>query len=175
MLIVIGGPAGAGKTTLADAVASALHAAHLDFDVVSSDVVAAGRAAHPHLSEAALLARLRDDRYLALAQAAATALASAPPVLVVSAPFSREAQYADAWQAWLDVLPPGTDVRFVWIDIDAAERRRRMLARGSIRDRELLERETTVPAAPRPAIAALLVSAAESLPAQVAAVVTAVS
>ena len=175
MLIAIGGPAGSGKTTLANAVAARLDCAHLDFDVVTSELVAVGRSARPDLSEATLLADLRQSRYRTLARAVEDALAENPPWLVVSAPFTAEAGDRHAWQAWTHALPAHTPIVFVWISVDPQERRRRMLARGSSRDAELLERGGPVPALPDPVIDHLAVNARTPLAAKVDAVIAAIS
>lgn len=175
VLIAIGGPAGSGKTTLANAVASRLDCAHLDFDVVTSELVAVGRHARPDLSEAALLADLRAARYRTLARAVDDALRSGPRWLVVSAPFTAEASDAETWRTWTHALPPHTPITFVWINVDPGERRRRMLARGSSRDAELLGSGGPVPAVPEPVIEHRSVDARTPLAAKIEAIVSAIS
>lgn len=167
MVVAIGGPAGSGKTTLANALSRALVARHLDFDEVSIDVVKAGRERMPSLSEAQVLARLRDERYTALAHATGEALQEGAQVLVVSAPFTSEAVDAQAWSTWVGAVGHEAALTFVWLQLDPGTRRNRMAARGSSRDAELLASGRALAVPPRPVIPALLVDASWPLERQV--------
>lgn len=174
-LVAIGGPAGSGKTTLADALARTLGVRHLDFDEVSLEVVNEGRARLPNLSEAQILARLRDERYRSLAHATGALLRQGAPLLVVSAPFTTEAADPRAWNAWLDACGFRVVPMFVWLQLEPTARRARMVARGSSRDTELLASGRVLDMPPVPVIPALLVDASWPLDQQVAAVMVATS
>ena len=153
---VIAGPAGSGKTTLADAVAKRLSAPHLDFDVVSAGVVAATQALHPELSEEAVLVACKEERYDALAEAIRECAERADPlassVVIASAPLSQYTQDSDLWAAWLAKCGSPTFVDLVWLDLDPKVRWNRMTNRKSSRDQALLESGIRPDPAPLPVV-----------------------
>ena len=159
MIIVVAGPAGSGKTALGDALAARLQVPHMDFDVVTSDLVACERARVPERSEAVLLAAIRDERYKVLA-AEVRRLFKRHPDLVVSAPFTREAADPVAWLAWSTQAAGPREPVFLWMDVEPGERRRRMSVRGSSRDTELLDTGQPLERAALPVIPHLRVDAA---------------
>ena len=155
-VMVIAGPAGSGKTTLADAVAKKLSAPHLDFDVVSAGVVAATQSLHPELSEEAVLLACKEERYAALAESIRqfTALAddSAPSLVIASAPLSQYTQDSKLWAAWLAQCGSPSSVDLVWLDLDPRVRWNRMLNRKSSRDQALVESGIRPEPAPFPVV-----------------------
>lgn len=154
-LVIVAGPAGSGKTTTADALSRLLEAPHVDFDVVTSDVVADYRARHPELDEARLLLEARPARYSAFARAVATALGQ-HPLVIASAPLTSHVASGPAWQAWIEELPAGTGITLAWLDPGPDERLARMRRRGSERDAPLLARGA-VPSVPPPAVPHVLI------------------
>lgn len=130
VVVFIAGSAGTGKTTLADVLAARLNGVHLDFDQVSADAVDEARATHPGVTEAQLLAAVKDARYQALHDALSE-LAEGETPIVVSAPFTSAAATADSWAYWVEACPRWV---LVWLDLDEEERARRVLARGAVRD-----------------------------------------
>ena len=155
-VMVIAGPAGTGKTTLADAVAKKLAAPHVDFDVVSAGVVAEARSQHPVLSEEALLLLCKEERYDALAEAIRQCADGADPLVpslvIASAPLSQYTQNSDLWAAWLAKCGSPTAVDLVWLDLDPNLRWNRMMNRKSSRDQALLESGIRPDPAPLPVV-----------------------
>ncbi len=155
-VMVIAGPAGSGKTTLADAIAKKLSAPHLDFDVVSSGVVAATQALHPELPEEEVLLACKEDRYAALAEAIWQCVdledPAAPSLVIASAPLSQYTQESDLWAAWLEQCGSPTAVDLVWLDLDPQIRWNRMVNRKSSRDRALVESGIRPDPAPLPVV-----------------------
>lgn len=155
-MMVIAGPAGSGKTTLANTVAKKLNAMHLDFDFVSADVVANARSLHPELSEEALLLACKEQRYEALALAikryAELNGPNSSALVIVSAPFSQHTQDPHLWSAWLGKCGSPASVDLVWLDLDPKVRWNRMVNRKSSRDRALLESGIRPDPAPLPVV-----------------------
>lgn len=129
--IFIAGAPGAGKTTLGNALIQKLGGTHLDFDVVSAKVVSKGREARPDLSEAQLLAEIKDLRYASLMDALRSHLSTSDKSLVVSAPFTREMSDPARWKSWTCLCPGHT---LLWLFLDESERQRRVTGRGAARD-----------------------------------------
>ena len=140
MLVVIAGPAGTGKTTLADNLAEVIGVPHIDFDTVGAELLAIARADSPDHAVGDLLRELREARYQALADAVRSAL-RAHPVVIASAPFTAHMADPDMWQRWLrDTNPSGgtEDVVLMWLDLDPGLRWGRLAERGSDRDGQVL-------------------------------------
>lgn len=144
-LIAIGGPAGVGKTTLAETVSQSLGIPHVDFDEASREVVAKGRLSHPTTPEEELLTLLRADRYQALAQAVASAREFPSTVVIASAPFTRHSQEVTLWHSWLEQCGSMSRIDFVWLDLDPETRRHRMIQRGASRDFALVDSGDPLP------------------------------
>ena len=166
----IAGLAGTGKSTLGDALAKSLGGVHLDFDEITRAVVDRARVDHPDLTEAELLAAVKDDRYAALHAAVVEHLErELGQAVVVSAPFTRQVADPVAWARWSQVAPNSL---LVWLHVSDAERARRIATRGAIRD--VGAGAIAGPSAPRvPAVDHLALDAAEPIPALVAAVLAA--
>lgn len=142
-VVFVAGPAGTGKSTLADAIAETLGGVHLDFDLVSAGVVAEARTAHPDCSEAEVLSLVKDQRYAALREALVDHRSRRPDTpVVVSAPFTRHTASAVAWAPW-ESLAPGS--LLVWLRVDEAERERRIAARGATRDHGAARADAAIP------------------------------
>jgi predicted kinase len=154
--MVIAGPAGSGKTTLAEAVAKRLSAPHLDFDVVSAGVVAATQSLHPELSEEAVLVACKEERYAALAEAIRQCADLADPLVpspvIASAPLSQYTQDSKLWADWLAQCGSPSSVDLVWLDLDPKVRWNRMMNRKSSRDQALLESGIRPDPAPLPVV-----------------------
>lgn len=163
-LIVIAGPAGSGKTTLADLVAGRLHAPHLDFDVVTNGVVTAHRQQSPHLSEPELLEAIKDQRYAELAAAVRSAFEAArqegrSTTVVTSAPFTSISRSSASWADWLAGCGEPDRSDLFWLDIDPELRLARVQQRASSRDARLLEGSVAPVRVPPPLVAHHLIDA----------------
>ena len=132
-LILIGGAAGTGKTSLAGALATRLGANVVDLDDVTAALVQDYLADHPETTEAQALSALRDARYALLAQAAA----EQSGLTIAVAPFSRELACAQDWSAWVRAAGR-TDLqcRTLQVTLPAQEHLRRLKERGAARDAE---------------------------------------
>ncbi len=132
--VFIGGPPASGKTTLAEAVAPALHAVVLDLDVVTgplTDLVLRLTGA-ADLSEPRVAELTREPRYrtlLSVAEQAARAGASS----VVVAPFGAERD-ASRWAETVGRLRPFANAYLVWLTLAPAELAGRLAARAAARD-----------------------------------------
>ncbi len=132
-LIMIGGAAGTGKTSLAGALAPRLGASVVDLDDVTASLVQEYLASNPEVTEALALSVLRDARYALLAQAAAEQTG----LTIAVAPFSRELASAQDWSAWVRAAGR-TDLqcRTLQTTLPAEEHLRRLQERGAARDAE---------------------------------------
>ncbi len=130
-LVVIAGPAGSGKSSLANALAHELMVTHLDFDTVNTELVLRERAENPHMFEPDLLEKIKGERYLGLARAIRECT---EPTVIASAPFTQHSQDAQLWDQWVQACGPVHSVEFFWLDLDPEIRRLRILERGSSRD-----------------------------------------
>jgi predicted kinase len=132
--VFIGGPPASGKTTLAQAVAPALHAVVLDLDVVTgplTDLVLRLTGA-ADLSEPQIAELTREPRYrtlLSVAEQAARAGASS----VVVAPFGAERDVA-RWAQTVDGLRPFADPCLIWLTLAPEQLAGRLAGRAAPRD-----------------------------------------
>jgi len=132
-LILIGGAAGTGKTSLAGALATRLGASVVDLDEVTASLVQEYLADHPESTEAQALSALRDARYALLAEAAA----QQNGLTIAVAPFSRELAFAQDWAAWVRAAGrTDQQCRTLQTTLPADEHLRRLQQRGAARDAE---------------------------------------
>jgi len=135
--VLIGGAPGAGKSTLAAALAPRLRAAVLDLDVatgpltkVVSDLVGVADLGNPKI--AGLTRAPRYDTLFALAE---ENLRAGIPVVLV-APFTAE-RSAEGWGAVAGRLAPHAGaLRLVWLDLPPHRLVERLKRRGAARDTE---------------------------------------
>ncbi len=151
--VVVAGPPASGKTTLAAALARALHHAFLDLDIVTAPMTRAALAlacADETALDGELGARLRDARYGALLDTAAANLGVGLGV-VLSGPFTRERAEATRWDALRERLGC-PDAALICLELAEPLRRQRMQARDAPRDRAKLAaaRATDAGQAPAP-------------------------
>ncbi len=165
-LIVIAGPAGSGKTTLANELARLHKVKHIDFDVVTAEIVSIRRAENPGVSEPDLLERVKQERYSVMAQVVARAreqLAPGCDCLLVSAPFSGISQSQEAWNQWLEACGDYETVNFIWLTVDSHIRLDRIRERGSERDEKILSEPSSLGSTPQPVISHQLVDSSRPL------------
>jgi predicted kinase len=137
--VVVAGPPGSGKTTLAAALARVLHRAFIDLDTVTGAMTRAALAlagADESALDGALGARLREARYGALLDTAAANLGVGLGV-VLSGPFTCERVDPARWEAVRERLGEA-DAALICLELDEPARRARMQARGAPRDRAKL-------------------------------------
>ena len=147
-LIVFAGHAGTGKTTLARMAVPRLHALTgesfcvLDKDTVygafSSKVMGLLTGDPDDRDSPTYLEHLRDQEYSGLLDIARENLELGVNVVLVG-PFSREVKSRRMFDAAALGMPAGTPIRVVWVALDEAEAKRRIVARGDHRDRYKLE------------------------------------
>jgi predicted kinase len=151
---VVAGPPGAGKSTVAGLLASALDppGAVLDKDTLYGEMVAAtlraagrpfGEREGPWYNE-----NIKKHEYAGMAATAREVRRYGCPVVLV-APFTGEIHDRDRWAAFVGELG-GPPVRLVWLRIDAATLRERLVGRDHPRDAAKLERYDDFVAAVRP-------------------------
>jgi predicted kinase len=172
--IVVAGPPGSGKTTLATGLAAALGWMIVDLDVVTGaltrtalDLAGAAESA----IDGAPGRRIRAARYEALLAVASANLAIGAGV-VLAAPFSAELADARRWETVarpLRAAGSGDDPVLVYVDCPPDLRWERLRSRAAARDRVKLAHP---PAVSRPAadVPAIVINATRPLAEQVSAV-----
>ena len=140
-LIIVTGHAGAGKTTRGRELATSTGWPLLDKDTlfgpIADDLVGPADRDSPSYLE-----RVRPFEYTGLFDAAIEILRYGTPGVIVVAPCGRELTSPDG--AWLGRIVAraanvGARTQVEWLDVDDAERRRRLEARGAARDADKLE------------------------------------
>jgi predicted kinase len=141
--VIVSGPAASGKTTLATALASALHYAIMDLDTVTGPLTRNALLATAH-DEAAIDSpagiALRATRYETLLDVAAANLAVGIGV-VIAAPFTSERSSRERFREVLRRLTPehpDARVALLYIDTPHDVVRARLEARGAARDQAKL-------------------------------------
>ena len=131
---VVAGAPGAGKSTVAERLARLLRPAPaiLDKDTLfrgfADEVLAAGGRGHGEREGDWYDAHVKVHEYGAITAAARQIRAAGCPVLLV-APFTAQIRDPGRWAAWTEELG-GDPVRLVWVTLEAATLRARIVARG---------------------------------------------
>jgi mannitol-1-/sugar-/sorbitol-6-phosphatase len=131
-VVVVAGPAGAGKSTLGRALAAGMRAALLDLDDLTNPILDAVWDGPGHWNDPEHRAVVRPARYAALRAAAAAQVASGVDVVLV-APFTAELAGGDEWEALTAAVAPA-DPFVVWIDTPADVLAARVRERADARD-----------------------------------------
>lgn len=146
-VVVVAGPAGAGKSTLGRALAAKMHAALLDLDDLTNPVLDAiwpPRAGH--WNDLEHRSAVRPARYAVLRAAAAAQVASGIDAVLV-APFTAELAGGDEWDALRAAVAPAEPF-VVWIDVPSDVLTERVRERADERDSGLPPGSATEPAIP---------------------------
>jgi len=145
-VVVVAGPAGAGKSTLGRALAAQMHAALLDLDDLTNPILDALWSGAGHWNDPEHRALVRPARYAVLRAAAAAQVATGVDVVLV-APFTAELAGGDEWAALTAAVGPAEPF-VVWIDAPAEVLAARVQERADVRDSWTEARPAAVPAIP---------------------------
>jgi sugar-phosphatase len=145
-VVVVAGPAGAGKSTLGRALAAQMHAALLDLDDLTNSILDAVWSGAGHWNDPEHRALVRPARYAVLRAAAAAQVAIGVDVVLV-APFTAELVGGDEWEALTAAVAPANPF-VVWIDAPANVLAARVRKRADARDSGTESRPAAVPAIP---------------------------
>jgi sugar-phosphatase len=145
-IVVVAGPAGAGKSTLGRALAIEMRAALLDLDDVTNPILDAVWPGPGHWNDPEHRTVVRPARYSVLRAAAAAQVASGVDVVLV-APFTAELAGGDEWAALTAAVAPAEPF-VVWIDAPADVLTARIHERADVRDSGRESTAATTPAIP---------------------------
>jgi sugar-phosphatase len=145
-VVVVAGPAGAGKSTLGRALAAQLHASLLDLDDLTNPLLDALWSGAGHWNDPEHRALVRPARYAVLRAAAAAQVASGVDTVLV-APFTAELAGGDEWAALTASVAPAEPF-VVWIDAPVDVLAARVRERADARDSGTESRSPAVPAIP---------------------------
>jgi mannitol-1-/sugar-/sorbitol-6-phosphatase len=146
-VVIVAGPAGAGKSTLGRALAADMHAALLDLDDLTNRVLdAVWPPRTGHWNDPEHRAVVRPARYGVLRAAAAAQVASGIDAVLV-APFTAELAGGDEWNALRAAIAPAEPF-VVWIDVPADALAERVRERADARDSGLPPAPAAAPAIP---------------------------
>ena len=147
-LVFFAGHAGTGKTTLARRAVPRMHARTGEsFCVLDKDTVYGAYSAKvmglltgdpDDRDSPTYLEHLRDQEYRGLLEIATENLALGVNVLLVG-PFSREVKSKRVFDANALGVPADTRISVIWVALDEATAKARIVARGDARDRYKLE------------------------------------
>lgn len=143
-VVMVAGPAGAGKSTLGRALAAQMRAALLDLDDLTNPILDALWSGAGHWNDPEHRALVRPARYAVLRAAAAAQVASGVDVVLV-APFTAELAGGDAWAALAAAVAPAEPF-VVWIDAPADVLSARVRERADVRDSGTESRPAAAPA-----------------------------
>ena len=145
-VVLVAGPAGAGKSTLGRALATRIRAALLDLDDLTNPILDAIWTGAGHWNDPEHRALIRPARYAVLRAAAAAQVASGVDVVLV-APFTAELAGRDEWAALTAAVAPAEPF-VVWIDAPADVLAARVQERADARDSRTESRPAVGPAIP---------------------------
>lgn len=131
-VVVVAGPAGAGKSTLGRALAAQMSAALLDLDDLTNPVLDAIWSGAGHWNDPEHRPLVRPARYAVLRAAAAAQVANGVDVVLV-APFTAELAGGDEWAALTEAVAPAEPF-VVWIDTPSDVLAARVRERADARD-----------------------------------------
>jgi predicted kinase len=129
-VVIVAGPPGAGKSTVAPAIAHELAAASIDIDATFSPIVP--------LLEGHAVTAVRDAIYESLVATIEASLQAGVHV-VIAAPFTRERRDPVAWERLSNRLSSyGAEAVLVWLHAPRELLLERLAARGASRDADKL-------------------------------------
>jgi len=145
-VVVVAGPAGAGKSTLGRALAAQMRATLLDLDDLTNPILDALWSGAGHWNDGEHRALVRPARYAVLRAAAAAQVATGVDVVLV-APFTAELEGGAEWTALTAAVAPAEPF-VVWIDAPADVLAARVRERADARDSGAEAKPPEVPAIP---------------------------